>query len=148
MLHEEYLRHLFIKGNPQATYENIAKELSRSDILLFIVDYCYNGDWYGGYIPGKNICDILTGVKTMKDILPPDVRIEVDFNLLPVLTSDLSIEDEEIETSLIAYFLYEYREIIDITNYKDQMINYFSNQDEFEKCAVLLNYNAPASVRF
>lgn len=126
----------------------MVKELGRTEMKLFIVDYYYNGSWYSGYVPGTNICDVMNAIKAMSEILPEDVSIEIDFAIMPVLLTDIDIDDEEIQGSLISYFLYHFRNTIDISKYKDQMITYFEDQNEFEKCAVLLNYSTPESARF
>jgi hypothetical protein len=136
----EYLKTMVVDGDPKATYHNIMNELSARTLRLYVVDYTYKGKFYNAFVPAISTIDIMVAVEEMSKRLPVAKNMHVDFSKL-LYIGKLNVSLLEMQSSLIAYFLYFYRNIVDITKFKDNMITYFESIDDYEKCGVLKNYS-------
>lgn len=140
----EYLKALIVDGDPEATYKSIMGELSARTPRLYVVDYTYEGKYFSAFVPAVTTLDIMLGVEQIQKLLPVAKNMHVDFSKLIYLeTLDISLN--EMNNSLIAYFLYFFRDQVDITRFKEDMIKYFESIEDYEKCGALMNYNTPKS---
>lgn len=140
----EYLKALIVDGDPEATYKSIMGELSARTPRLYLVDYTYEGKCFSAFVPAITTLDIMLGIEHIGKRLPAAKNMHVDFSKLLYLET-LNISVEEMSKSLIAYFLYFFRDQVDITRFKNDMITYFESIEDYEKCGALMNYNTPKS---